>query len=174
MNPNQKYNEIVLSCVIGIVLSVVIIYFGTRSKTPHLKADDDCPKDAFNNTQHEKQLKINEAVFIKKSKKLQELFGVSEAQVHQAIQETNENISNKSIKNGNELNDYEFNWFGLLDTIVFVGFICCAFFAINSFSHGEFGRILLGMFPKEFESLKMTQYLEQQHIPTDTTPINET
>jgi hypothetical protein len=152
-------NDMILSILIGGVLSIIIIIISSSTKSSgnnnESKISDSI--EVINN----KVPLINEPIFKEKSKRIQEMFGLSEEQIHNALQETNNSLKIEKI---NAQPEDEVSWFSILDSAIFVSLICFSLYFINVVSHGDFGRMLLALFPKEFESLKMTEYIRKYHI----------
>ncbi len=163
MTATQSYMELMVSAGIGIVISALIITVGNAKsgKTSKDVTEDTKENDHISNDDDDKSIVINEDKFVEKTKKLQKLLGLSEEQVHEVLKETNKNLKNS--KQGSVPED-EISWFSMLDTLVFLVFIGCLFYSINLLSHGDFGRVLLGLFPKEFESLNLTKFIQNYHI----------
>jgi len=91
---------------------------------------------------------------------------LTDDQLHDAVEMTNDDLRSTSLKNNQTTPDIEddVNWFQIVDKIVLMLLIVFVLYAVNTLSHGEFGRIMLGMFPVEFESLKLTKYMEKYQI----------
>lgn len=159
--------DIIFSVVFGGILSLVIITNGSSKKAIEKRSDTETEVDV-NDGVSSKILAtqiplINESKFNQKSKKFQELIGLSEEQIHTAVE-----LTNNSIKVGDVRSEDDVTWFSILDSLIFVSLICFSLYFINVVSHGDFGRMLLALFPKEFESLKLTEYIRNYHLHDQT------
>lgn len=154
------YSDFLFSAGIGIVVFIVIIKFGVGGgKVPKVKVDE-VNDDVLPLQDEQKQpvAMIDEKEFMAKNKKLQKMFNLTDDQFKEAIETTNKDMSAASRV------DDEVNWFTIIDKIIFLALVIFLLVAGNILSHGELGRILLGFFPDEFASLKLTEYLEKFHL----------
>jgi len=123
-----------------------------------------------NNPEYEKS--ETEESTIKKTRKLQKVLGMNEHDVRQAVREKSpEKLSsistpNYSIRDKNFHYEEPVNWFKILDG--FVIFILLAVFCyfFNFSTNGDFGRVIVGLFPREFEALGLKEFLERM-APND-------
>ena len=53
------------------------------------------------------------------------------------------------------------NWFKILDGFVIVILLALFFYFFNSSTNGDFARVLVGLFPREFEALGLKEYFER-------------
>lgn len=116
-----------------------------------------------------------EAYIIQKTRKLQKVLGMDQNDIRDAVRNRPEALSsshNESTSNNNYTSyrdrtkeqyeiDEPVNWFKILDgfVIIILLAICCYFF--NHSTNGDFGRILVGLFPKEFKALGLKEYFEK-------------
>lgn len=149
------YSDFIFSGALGIVLFVVIMKFGSGGgKHPQVKKDDDIvvPDVAENEPSIE-----NSVDMLTKNAKIQKMFNLTDEQMKEAVDATKRDLSKTSP-------DDEVGWVTIIDKIILLLLVVFVLFAINVLTHGEFGRVLLGFFPQEFESLKLTEYLKKFHI----------
>lgn len=97
---------------------------------------------------------INESHAMKKLAPLQNLLGLSDEQMSKVIQETNAEIAQdpSTLDAADSLSRS-------VDLFVFLCALLFGFYAINVWTHGDLGRMLLGFFPVEAASLKLADYL---------------
>lgn len=108
-------------------------------------------------------------LIIKKTRKLQRVLGMNEGDIREATRESSQLSESSSSsdwqvrRDRNAPADLEepWNWFKILDG--FVIFILLAIFCyfFNVSTNGDFGRVLVGLFPKEFEALGLKEYFER-------------
>jgi len=124
-----------------------------------------------NETNEEKELRLknkelldkylnesNDEDLIKKTQFLQKKFGISEDDIKKAIKQTRNELNNKT----NSINiDESISIWKMIDWIIYIILIFgfCYFFNVST--KGDFGRVLAGMFPREFETLGLKKYLEK-------------
>ncbi len=149
-------SDIILSIFIGGILSIVIIASSSTKPTNKIESKI---TNSHENIEDKFPL-INESISTEKLKSVQKMFGLSEEQFHSAIQDTNDSLK---MENSVQRPEDEITWFSILDSVIFVALICFSLYFINVVSHGDFGRMLLALFPKEFDSLKMTEYIRKYH-----------
>lgn len=116
----------------------------------------------------------SEDLLIKRTRKLQRVLGMDEQDIRQATKSLPLCGSGHSPKEDNrsvesvspEEEKQHINWFKVLDGfIIFVLFaMFCYFF--NFSTNGDFGRVIVGLFPREFEVLGLKERLERIS-PTD-------
>lgn len=128
--------------------------------------------------------KINAEKALPKLEPLKHLFMLTDEQMEEAVRLTNMEIDNtnkdSTVQKGsrcrktttvkgeqNYLNcpvddaiDAS-DFYRTLDWVVYLvaGIMAC--YAVNVYTRGDFGRILLGFFPNEFDSLKLKEYLQK-------------
>ena len=114
-----------------------------------------------------------EDLLIKRTRKLQRVLGMEEQDIRQATKilspcgsSHGSKESIESVKNTDLQDDQPVNWFKVLDgLIIFVLFaMFCYFF--NFSTNGDFGRVIVALFPREFEALGLKERLERLS-PTD-------
>lgn len=114
-----------------------------------------------------------EDLLIKRTRKLQRVLGMEEQDIRQATKRLSRGgsshgakESNESIRNAGLQEDQPVNWFRVLDGfIVFVLFATFCYF-FNFSTNGDFGRVIVAFFPREFEALGLKVRLER-FSPTD-------
>ena len=116
----------------------------------------------------------SEDLLIKRTRKLQRVLGMDEQDIRQATKSLPLCRSGHLLKEDNipaegispEEEKQQINWFKVLDGfIIFVLFaMFCYFF--NFSTNGDFGRVIVGLFPREFEVLGLKERLERIS-PTD-------
>ena len=116
----------------------------------------------------------SEDLLIKRTRKLQRVLGMDEQDIRQATKSIplcgsghwpkEDNRPAESVSPEEE--KQHLNWFKVLDGfIIFVLFaMFCYFF--NFSTNGDFGRVIVGLFPREFEVLGLKERLERIS-PTD-------
>lgn len=111
-----------------------------------------------------------EDLLIKRTRKLQRVLGMEEQDIRQATKSLSlrgsSQGSKESVKNAGLQDDQPVNWFKVLDgLIIFVLFaMFCYFF--NFSTNGDFGRVIVALFPREFKALGLKERLERLS-PTD-------
>ena len=108
-------------------------------------------------------------LIIKKTRKLQRVLGMNEGDVREATRKYSQLSASSSSSDWrlrrdgdtSTVPDEPWNWFKVLDG--FVMFILLAIFCyfFNVSTNGDFARILVGLFPKEFEALGLKEYFER-------------
>ena len=115
---------------------------------------------------------------LKNLKKLQEILGVNEDQVREAIRKTrrvkfassseqsntigdNHHPKNINSRTGIESIDEPYNWARSFDFIILAILIGIFCFCVNKSTDGNFGRIVAAIFPREFGALGLKEYLER-------------
>lgn len=121
-----------------------------------------------------------EAYVINKTRKLQRVLGMDEDDVRDAFrnqslhsQSSNPETFTRSIPtsrtdkvNGQQQPEEPANWFKILDGFVMITLIAVFCYFFNHSTNGDFGRVLSGLFPREFKALGLKEYLEKMS-PTD-------
>ena len=110
-----------------------------------------------------RKIKI-EDLLIKRTRKLQKVLGMDEQDIRQATttlplcRTGNWPVEgNKSVDNTSPEEEEHVNWFKILDGfIIFVLFATFCYF-FNFSTNGDFGRVLVGLFPREFEALGLKE-----------------
>ena len=163
-------NEYYVSAAIGLVVSIIFIKLGSgpalfkftdddedtpngndEIKATASKLDEGDSQEAVNAAPQ-----INKTYAMKKLAPVQNILGLSDDQMGTAINTTNEQLANSLDSSKLDVSD---NLNSLVDGFVFlVGVVFCCY-AINVFTHGDFGRMLAGLFPVEAESLKVMNFL---------------
>jgi hypothetical protein len=110
-----------------------------------------------------------EEEIIRKTRKLQKVLGMDEQDVREA---TRLSIL-QSMISGPHGSRYEskreaaneqlgpVNWFKILDGFVIVILLALFCYFFNNSTNGDFARVLVGLFPREFEALGLKEYFER-------------
>lgn len=110
-----------------------------------------------------------EEEIIRKTRKLQKVLGMDEHDVREATRLLHQGITASGL-NGNrhELKREDakeqlgpVNWFKILDGFVIVILLAAFCYFFNSSTNGDFARVLVGLFPREFEALGLKDYFER-------------
>ena len=177
----QSY-DLLISTVLGVVLFVVIFYYNNNNNKPTIVKQDEqdtssssSSKEDTNNetneneTNEEKELRLknkelldkylsedNEEKLIKKTAFLQKKFGIGEDDIKRAIKDTRKDLLNKNHNLEDSLSIWK-----MVDWFIYLALICgfCYFFNVST--NGDFGRVIAGLFPREFETLGLKTVLEQ-------------
>jgi hypothetical protein len=130
----------------------------TKANTPVIAPDTTAQKQSIlsDAKDGEKVPVINEEHAKKKLAKLQHLLGLTDEQMSEAIKETNREIAQDPSKL-----DASDNLARSVDAVVLIAGLLFASYALNVYSHGDLGRMVLGMFPAELKALGMAEYLEK-------------
>ena len=125
-----------------------------------------------------------EELMIQKTRKLQKVLGMQEYEVREAVrsQPIPQSLSNNDYiqRNARSFNrdrggrgeggdpelDVPVNWFKILDGFVIFILIAVFCYSFNFSTNGDFGRVLVGLFPREFKALGLKEYLERMS-PSD-------
>jgi hypothetical protein len=99
---------------------------------------------------------INEEYAKKKLAPLQNLLGLTDEQMSKAIKDTNNEIAHDPSSL-----DASDNLARSVDVVVLIAGLLFCFYALNVYSHGDLGRMVLGMFPAELRALGIADYLEK-------------
>lgn len=155
----ETYEDFVLSIVFGGLLSFVLINFGSK-KTVISEAvagffngiSNEQDDDKSVKPEEEETVYINGQNFIKKTKSIQKVLGISEDQIKEAVEETN-----NELKQGIQINVPEdsFSWASVMDGFVILFVVAAIFQSINVMTKGDFARVMAGLFPKEADSMKL-------------------
>lgn len=149
------YSDFIFSGVLGIVLFVVIMKYGSGTGKPvKLKADDDIVQPDSND---QPAFSSDNVDVLAKNSKIQKMFNLTDDQMNEAVKATKKDLNKTSPED-------EIGWVTIVDKVIMLLLVGFMLFAINVLTHGEFGRVLLGFFPEEFESMKLTDYLKKFHI----------
>lgn len=157
-------HDFVISAVIGGILSVALIHFGSKETKvsakvrEYFQADDDADKNNESTvgsaTDEQEKVLINEENFLEKSKGFRSVFGLSEEQIKDAIKETNEELKREKKPYSTD-DDGSMSWSSFMDMIVFLVVIVAICQAVNTMTRGDFARAMAGLLPAEAESIKL-------------------
>lgn len=125
----------------------------------NVEKNENCGNQEFEQRKCSDQLYLlNEDKVLKSTLRLRKVLGMSEEQIREAVQLTNTEIAEGKIPQS--FHD-EISWFKIFDILMFVSLLIVLGLFLNVATRGEFGRVLVGFFPKEFESLKLKDYLQR-------------
>lgn len=176
----EREHELIVSAALGMFFSIGIIYFLHKypgkpfdyvndryvDNVSLKKKDDDAPDiqdtnldTAQYNTQNGEVTELNtymktlnEDDVVKSTRKMQNVFGISEDNVRYAVRQTKEDILN-----GGSLNDDDrFTYSQILDFLVIASLVCVIVYFIDVEAHGihgDFSKVLQALFPLEFDTL---------------------
>ena len=103
----------------------------------------------------------------KYAKQLTKVLGIDESEVLDAVRTANQTSSSSSQskafwqRDGTTMMDQPTNWVKILDTCIFLVMIAVFCYFVQLSTQGNFGRVLAGIFPREFETLGLKQYMER-------------
>ena len=109
----------------------------------------------------------------KHAKQLTKVLGIDESEVFDAVRNaspsstTTTSSSNPTAfwqrdgTTSSALLDEPTNWVKILDTCIFLVMVAVFFYFVQLSTQGNFGRVLAGIFPREFETLGLKQYMER-------------
>jgi hypothetical protein len=150
--------DLILSAVVGIGLSIVIIFFNTRNsafyveqylKTSTSESSSDSPAKPFS--------KRNRSIDA-----LEQIYGVKEADVmNDQSANHHPNDVNADQDKQEKVMDNPIDLFYFIEWIIFIAFICIVCYLVNESTGGDLARMLVGMFPREFEVLGLKEYFER-------------
>ena len=114
------------------------------------------------------QLRRQQAYVAKKGKKLTKVLGIDETEIIHAMQTANPMVGMTGVMNqsgtstGRDvLLDEPVNWYKMVDAIVLFVLVGVLIYFLQLSTHGNFGRVLCGLFPREFETLGLKERLER-------------
>jgi len=163
-------NEYYVSAVIGLVVSIILIKLGSGPAVFKFTDDEEDDHKENDNTKAttsklvegdsqeavDATPQINKTYAMKKLAPVQNILGLSDDQMGTAINNTNEQLANSLDSSKLDISD---NLNSLVDGFVFLVGVAFCCYTINVFTHGDFGRMLAGLFPVEAESLKSMNFL---------------
>lgn len=167
-------SEFYFSAAVGLVASIILIKLGSGPAVFKFNDDDEDNLEVPTQSHSSETVgavsledvveevpQINKSYAMKKLAPVQNILGLSDDQMGKVIQDTNEQLVKSPDTSQLDVAD---NLNRLVDGFVFlVGIIFCCY-AINVFSHGDFGRMLAGLFPIEADSLKITDFLNNFRV----------
>lgn len=173
-------SDYAFSICVGLGLTTVILYFNAKSDqveerlapekgerdTATEKEEEETGKEPLHTRSESNQLSkvyINERHAMEKLGGIGRFLNLSEEQLQQAIRDTNNEIACTDSDELSDDNDPYAVWRRFLDTVLFLVAIGGLIYALNVVSNGDVGRIFGALFPKEFESLKIKDYLDNLH-----------
>jgi hypothetical protein len=119
----------------------------------------------------DKVIQIDKEKAMKKLATMQKFLGLTDKQMEDAITATNQEISSQnpaseepSSATASAPFDPAATASSIADIIIMLLAVVFGFVVLNVFSHGDFGRILTGIFPAEMSSLKVKEYLDNFHL----------
>ena len=113
-------------------------------------------------------LRQRQAYVAKKGKKLTKVLGIDEKEIIHAIQMANPVVGTTGVMNPSVtaaergmLLDEPVNWHKIVDAVILFVLVGVLVYCLQLSSQGNFGRVLCGLFPREFETLGLKGYLER-------------
>ena len=168
--------DFIYSAIIGVVISIALIKLGSGPALfPTSIADDSSlstdvdvvpSQVSVPGIEYVPVTEINKNYALKKLAPIQNILGLSKEQMEEAINSTNNEMKEScanTLDTAAKL-DAASNMSSITDTVVLLVGLLFGFYVINTFSHGDFGRMIYGMFPDELDSLKLKDYLEKLHM----------
>ena len=145
--------SILISIGAGILLSLIIIAVNGRTGDVNVAQSSTKPDNAAFQTDTavaKVELTPEEKQKVKrKLLKVQNLLGISE------------NDIDKVIESPNDIDIDGLSWIKILEWLIFIALIVAGGYFLNLSTNGEFGHILLGLFPREIETLNLREYFER-------------
>jgi hypothetical protein len=125
--------------------------------------------------QDEDQRSAVEEAVVMKTRKLQKVLGMNEHEVREAVRSLPYysvpqaiDDDNKRSDNDNDIKEGDFirenqpvNWIKVLDGFVYLILFAIFCYFFNYSTNGDFGRVMCGLFPREFSALGLKSYLER-------------
>lgn len=150
MEALYEMNDLAISSMAGLGLAVgLIVVLNMYPGEPFdYKSAVDGDMGLGDDINEEEKAKAEETVV--KSKKLQKILGMSGEQLKEALE--------KAKKDPPPPDTY-FNACKLIEYIVYILLFGIAFFILNIITNGDLGRMVVGMFPVEMESLGIKDQL---------------
>ena len=115
-----------------------------------------------------------EDLLIKRTRKLQRVLGMDEQDIRHATKtlpihgsDLSPKVENISVKKVRAEEEQNVNWFKVLDGFIIFVLLAMFCYFFNFSTNGDFGRVIVGLFPREFEALGLKERLERLS-PTDT------
>ena len=105
----------------------------------------------------------------KHAKQLTKVLGIDESEVLDAVRNAKQSSSTTTPtpfwqRGGSSTTttfDEPTNWVKILDTCIFLIMIAVFCYFVQLSTQGNFGRVLAGIFPREFETLGLKTYMER-------------
>jgi len=149
--------DLYISVILGFVLGITVIV--VLHQYPGEPFDYSTDREINSNERESNEGEIlgdkKEAeISTDQNEKLQNLLGISEAQVKSAL------------KNSNKSSPDTINPVKIIEWIIFLSLLFGAFYFSNIATNGDLGRVLAGLFPREFKALGLKDYLEKYSTST--------
>jgi hypothetical protein len=113
-------------------------------------------------------LRQRQAYVAKKGKKLTKVLGIDETEIIHAMQMARPMTGASGAMNHpatakefDMLLEEPVNWYKIVDAIVLFVLVAVLIYFLQLSTQGNFGRVLCGLFPREFETLGLREYLER-------------
>lgn len=157
---SSKLFDIIFSVGCGAVLSIMIILFNKGSTTKDAAAteeskDSECLStdksvmDSNRAPTNRELTKAEKERVTEKLKKVQNLLGVTEDDI------------NRAVEARDDLDIDQVSFVKILEWVIFILFLVAGTYFLNISTKGEVGRILLGLFSRELETLNLKNYFQR-------------
>eukprot|EP01041_Mallomonas_annulata_P014719 gene14719-31291_t len=171
--------DLIISSLIGLILAGGIIIFLSRNPGKpfdystgeyiDLYSTQNSEKSEGNeNNENDVGLDLSESIqriseedLLKKTASLQKFLGLSEDDIRHAVRKTNKELDTGIIEQDNV------SWSKIFDWILFIVALCIIGYFANKQTNGDIGRVLAGLFPREFETLGIKKQMEEVSRTTD-------
>jgi nitrate reductase NapE component len=172
----QMANDLWISAGLGVVLALGIIVWNRQpGQDKQGVGEAECRPSADGNdslgSRGTEKIKIDTEKFIERTKPLQRMLGVPEDQIRASLDLSQQQADAHGGYAAAARADESMSIFKMLDWLIFLILIFVAFHFLNVTSHGDFGRVLCGIFPREFEWLGLKTYLESYDFTAMRAPI---
>jgi Fe2+ transport system protein B len=153
--------DLVVSSVVGLVVGVALLvllqrYPGKPFRYDNMKEDEREENETPTTTEKKKEYSVNEVLeemteesVIKKTSKLRKVLGIDEEVIRKAVRKTKEEARTGTVA-GDEVNVMR-----IIDWVVFLILIFGALYFVNIGTNGQVYRVFHGLFPSEFETMKL-------------------
>lgn len=155
--------DIAVSAGTGAVLAIgIIVFLSFFPGEPFQYKVDSETQGAVESTTGEENLKTDPAELqrqeerVSKSKKLQKLLGLNDVELKKALT-SSRNSRSEDDSTDNDTSSLSFC--RVVELFLYIALVLLLFFIVNVFTQGDFGRVLVGIFPVEFERLGLVEYL---------------
>jgi hypothetical protein len=153
METTHGTHDLIISSLIGFLISLPLIYFASQNKPFFEYKDEDQHESKAAEISSKLNVIVDEERVQKRTEKLQKLLGLSPELISKAVRQTNEDIASEGKDNISSGFDWMRVWSSLLDYIVIGSVFMITFYSLNSVSDGELMRMIEGMFRTEFDSI---------------------
>lgn len=161
VNPTP-YTDYVLSAALGVVLSVVLIHVASgpqkKFKIDEYSKDDDTEQRNVA-LRLKKQVLLDENKVLENSEFVRDVLGITSEQLKEAVHMTNEELKQDQDKTEvtTGIMDSTSSWTWIMDALVTVAVLALCFQSFDIMLKGDLGRMVIGMFPREAESIALAK-----------------